>query len=404
MKWTPESFDRMKPLTRTLFAAALAAASLAASAAPEPRGTGDLALIVERATGRLILAETSGRSALGRIEGLGDLSHAALVYSRDQRFAFVFGRDGGLSKVDLLERALVKRVVQSGNSIGGAISQDGRLLAVANYEPGGIKVFDTESLELVADIPAEYGEAGARSKVVGIADVPGVGFIYSLFDAGEIWITDLGDPAQPKTRRFRDAGAQPYDALISPDGRWYVAGLFGEPGLAVLDLWHPEAGVRKVMQHYAKDDPRLPVFKMPHLRGWALAGRLAFLPGIGRHEVLVLDTDTWTEVKRIPVRGQPVFAMARPDAREVWVNFAHPDNGEVQVIDVPSLAVVDTLAPGRAVLHMEFTPRGEQAWVSARDDDRVVVYDTRTRAKLVELPADKPSGIFMSSRAGRIGL
>jgi protein NirF len=64
---------------------------------------------------------------------------------------------------------------------------------------------------------------------------------------------------------------------------------------------------------------------------------------------------------------------------------------------------VHTLQPGKAVLHMEFTPRGEAVWISARDDNRVVIYDTRTFAQLGSLPVEAPSGIFFSSRAGRIG-
>ncbi|HXH03953.1 MAG TPA: cytochrome D1 domain-containing protein, partial [Candidatus Competibacteraceae bacterium] len=266
-------------------------------------------------------------------------------------------------------------------------------------------IFDAETLEMVADIPAVYGERGERAKVVGIADVPGGGFVYSLFEAGEIWLSQpAADGSGYATARFKDIGRQPYDGLVTPDGRWYIAGLFGENGLALLDLWHLERGVRRILQDYGKDDPRLPVYKMPHLRGWAIAGRLAFLPAIGHHEVLVLDTESWREQARIPVYGQPVFAMARPDGREVWVNFAHPDNGTVQVIDTDSLQVVDTLQPGRAVLHLEFTPRGEQVWISARDDDRVRVYDTRSRRPLAELALDKPSGIFMSARANRIGM
>ena len=37
----------------------------------------------------------------GRVEGLGDLSHASVVFSRDGASAYVFGRDGGLTMVDL---------------------------------------------------------------------------------------------------------------------------------------------------------------------------------------------------------------------------------------------------------------------------------------------------------------
>ena len=146
------------------------------------------------------------------------------------------------------------------------------------------------------------------------------------------------------------------------------------------------------------------MYKMPDLRGWAIAGRFAYLPAIGRHEVLVVDTERWTEHARIQVAGQPVFVMARPDGRQVWVNFALPDNGTVQVIDTETNAIVRTLRPGKAVLHLEFTPRGEGVWVSARDDDKVVVYDTDSFAELAVLHADKPSGIFFTARAQRIGL
>ena len=367
------------------------------------RGTGDLGVVVERERGSVRVIDTTARTALGTIGGLGDLSHASVVYARDGRYAYVFGRDGGLSKVDLLRQRVVARTLQAGNSIGGAITQDGRYVAAQNYEPGGVKVFRADTLEPVADIPSVYGARGERSKVVGLADAPGNRLVFSLYDAGEIWIADLADPARPAITRFRGVGRQPYDGLVTPDGRYYIAGPFGEDGLALLDLWHPERGVRRILDGYGRGSERLPVYKMPHLRGWAIAGDVAYLPAVGRHEVLVVDTRDWRELATIPVAGQPVFVIARPDGRQVWVNFAFPDNGRVQVIDAESRHVVRTLEPGRAVLHLEFTPRGEAVWISARDDDRVVVYDTATLAKIASLDAASPSGIFFTSRAARIG-
>ncbi|MEZ5614142.1 MAG: cytochrome D1 domain-containing protein [Rhodocyclaceae bacterium] len=381
----------------------LAACLLSACAAPVLRGSGDLGIVIERAGGSVVVVDTSARAILGRIEGLGDLSHASAVYSRDGRYAYVFGRDGGLTKVDLLERKIARRIMQAGNSIGGAVSQDGRLVAAQNYQPGGVKVFDAGTLELLADIPAAYGDGKQFSKVVGLADVPGNRFVFALFDAGEIWVADLSQPRAPKVTKFRNIGRQPYDGLVTPNGRHYIAGLFGEDGLALVDLWRPEQGARKILADYGKGQEKLPVYKMPHLRGWAVAGGRAYLPAIGRHEVLVVDTATWQEVGRIPVKGQPVFVMARPDGRQIWVNFAFPDYSQVQVIDTLEQKVVRTLAPGKAVLHMEFTPRGEHVWISARDDNRVVVVDTASFARLAELPARNPSGIFFSSRAARIG-
>ena len=381
----------------------LLSATLLVSQVVNARGTGDLGIVIERASGSLQIIETSTNSSLGRVEGLGNLSHASAVFSRDAQFAYIFGREGGLTKVDLLAQNIDKRIIQSGNSIGGAISQDGKLVAVSNYKPGGVKIFDAETLVLVADIPAIFGN-NQRSKVIGLVDAPGQKFVFSLWDAGEIWVADLSDPGSPEITKFKSIGKNPYDALITADGRYYIAGLFGEDGMALLDLWHPEKGVKRILDGYGKGRQKLPVYKMPHLEGWAMAGNYAFVPAIGFHEVLVIDTQNWTEAGRIKVHGQPVFVMARPDGRHVWVNFAVPTNDTLQVIDTESLQIVKTLKPGKGVLHMEFEPRGEEVWASVRDEDRLVIFDTATLEQVNSFPANKPSGIFFTSRAHRTGL
>ncbi|WP_460145587.1 cytochrome D1 domain-containing protein [Pseudomonas sp. S2_A02] len=384
----------------------LAATGLLLSACVQPplRGTGDLGVVVERATGSVQIIESDTRTALVRLDGLGDLSHASVVFSRDQRYAYVFGRDGGLSKIDLLTQRIDQRVIQGGNSIGGAISQDGKLIAVSNYVPGGVKVFDAETLQLVADIPATpLADGTKRSRVVGLVDAPGQRFVFSLFDTGEIWTADFSQGNTPRINRFTDIGQQPYDALVTPDGRYYMAGLFGEDGMAQLDLWHPERGVQRVLGDYGRGQAKLPVYKMPHLEGWAVADNQAFVPAVGRHQVLVMDSRTWQQTAAIPVAGQPVFVTSRPDGRQLWVNFAYPDNDRVQVIDSETHAVVADLRPGPAVLHMEFTARGDQLWLSLRDGDQVQVWDPYSLKQLSTLPATAPSGIFFSSRAQKMG-
>lgn len=373
-----------------------------AAAAGEMRGTGDLGVVVERASGSLLIVDQSERAAIGRVEGLGDLSHASVVFSPDERFAYVFGRDGGLTKVDILEQRIAVRVMQAGNSIGGAISDDGTLVAVSNYEPGGVRVFDAATLEMVADIPAEW--AGGLSKTIGLVDAPGRRFVFTLWDAGETWIADFSQGNTPEITKITGIGDHPYDALITADGRRYIVGLFGEDGMTALDLWQNPPVPRRILADYGRGEARLPVYKMPHLEGWALAGDRFVLPAIGRHEVLWIDGRSLEEVGRTATHGQPVFAVARPDGRQVWVNFAHPLNDTVQVIDTPSGEVVKTLRPGPAVLHMEFTPRGNEVWISVRDAGRIDVYDARSFEKLAEIPADSPSGIFFTARAHRTGL
>lgn len=391
-------------LAKYLLTALLVGCSFfAAASTTDPVATGRLGVVVERASGSLLIIDRIARQTLARIEGLGDLSHAHVTFSSDERFAYVFGRDGGLTKVDLLQQRIDRRVIQAGNSIGGSISSDGRWIVAQNYEPGGIRVFDANTLDPVADVPSTTAN-GLRSKVVGLADLPGNRMAFALFEAGEIWTADLSNAKQPQVTKYPNIGRQPYDGLASQDGRYFVAGLYGEDGLALLDTWHPEQGVRKILPGYGRGEEKLPVYKMPHLRGWSIAGGTAFLPAIGRHEILMADTGTWTESGRIAVAGQPVFVMARPDGRQVWVNFAFPDNDTVQVINVPTRTIIKTLKPGKAILHMEFSGRGEEVWLSARDDDRIMAYNTQTLEAVASLPAHQPSGIFFTWRAHRIGM
>lgn len=385
--------------------AGLATPALAASqpTACAPRGTGDLGVVIERATGSVLIVDQAARKILSRVEGLGDLSHASVVFGPSERYAYVFGRDGGLTKVDILEGRIDKRVIQAGNSIGGAISDDGRLIVASNYTPGGIKAFDASDLRELASVPA-IGANGKQSKTVGLVDLPGGRFAYALYDAGEIWIADFSAGMNPKLTKFENVGALPYDANITSDARHYLAGLFGEDGIAAIDLWADAPKVARVFQGYNAGRAKLPIYKMPHFEGWGQSGSTLVPPAAGQHEVLLLDLNTMKEAGRIPVHSQPVFCVARPDGREVWINFAHPANDTVQVLDVFKRKIVHEFKPGPAVLHMEFKPRGDEIWISVRDADRIDIMDVRTRKKIAELPATKPSGIFFTARAHRLGV
>lgn len=381
---------------KRLFALALTLWTTTLWAGEKVIATGDLGVVIERATGSVLIVDQSEMGVLARVEGFGDLSHASVVFSPDQRFAYVFGRDGGLTKLDLTTQAIDRRIIQGGNAIGGAISDDGTLVAVSNYEPGGVRIFDADTLEPVADIPT-------GSKTIGLVDVPGRRFLFSLWDDGETWLADLSGGAAQVTK-FEGVGANPYDALITGDGRRYIVGLFGEDGLTAFDLWADPPEPRRILSGYGKGDAPLPVYKMPHLEGWALAGDRFALPAVGHHQVLWVDAQTLTEIGHTDTHGQPIFAVARPDGRHVWVNYAHPHNDTIEVIDSQSGQIIHRMQPGPAVLHMEFTPRGHRVWLSVRDANRIEVYDTRTFEKLAEFPAEVPSGIFFTARAHKSGL
>ena len=135
--------------------------------------TGDLGVVIERASGSVLIVDQSEMDIVARVDGFGDLSHASVVFSPDQRFAFVFGRDGGLTKLDLTTQSIADRVLfRRAMRLAGRFPTMGGWWPFRITSPGGVRVFDAETLEMVADIPT-------GSKTIGLVDAPGrVGFCF----------------------------------------------------------------------------------------------------------------------------------------------------------------------------------------------------------------------------------
>ncbi len=120
---------------------------LTACATSSLRGTGDLGVVIERANGQV--------SACGHLDPHG--TRAALPawgICRMPRWSFrampvtpTFSAGMVVSARSTCSmQRIVQRVMQSGNGIGGSISQDGRLVVAQNYDTGrhqGVRCPDT---------------------------------------------------------------------------------------------------------------------------------------------------------------------------------------------------------------------------------------------------------------------
>jgi protein NirF len=394
----------VKRASRTLAAIACA---LAVAAVARGSGIGSRVFVVERASGSLAVYDLDLRALLpGRISGLGDLSHATMTFTPDLRSGFLATRGGKVSRIDLETVKASGEVLTSQNSIDNAISQDGRYLAVAEYVPGGVTILDTRDLRVLKKHPATFTRDGRtlESRATGIVDAPGNRFVCVLMEAAEIWVIDASKPELPIERRIPTPEPMPYDAMITPDGRYYVVGHLDSPRVSVLDLARPESGVRVV----AFDDPsfeRGSPAKLPHMASWAVAGDYVFVPLVGEKRLAVLDRATFAFRKSLPVRGHPVYAVRSPAEREIWVSFSgEEDDAFVQVIDVESLAVIDTIRVGGRIYHMDFTPRGSHVLVTANRDNKLMLVNATTREIEDVEELTSPSGIFGVWRAFRIGL
>ena len=61
--------------------------------------------------------------------------------------------------------------------------------------------------------------------------------------------------------------------------------------------------------------------------------------------------------------------------------------------------MIERQAPGPG----EFAPRGAEVWLSARDDNKVVIYDTKTREKVAEIVEDPKTAEILTPRTFRFG-
>lgn len=373
-------------------------------------GTASLMVIVEREAGSVIIIESSRHKFLGRVSGLGNLIHATVKFSKDARFAYVIGRDAFVSKIDLLKLKVVKKVKAGEDSVGGVMTQDSRYIALSNYVPGEVRVLDADTLETVKVIAVEKELPGGKmaSRVVGLVDAPGNLLIFSLMDGDGTWVVDAGKKDFPVIKKFWDIGETPYDGLITPDGRYYIAGLLNSNWVALIDTWDM-AEVKRISTIRTKEargtgEETVPLWKIPHLKGWAIAGDLAVLPAIKKKVALVYSTRDWSLVREVPLAGTALYTVAGPDGRYVWVDLVGENGDVIQVIDLKTLDVIKTITPGRGATHPQFTPKGDAVYISLMDEDKVVVYNPVTFEKIKEFSAKRPSGIFSTERAHKFGM
>ncbi|MFW6057309.1 MAG: cytochrome D1 domain-containing protein [Persicimonas sp.] len=376
----------------------------------EASGIGGRVFVVERASESLAVYDFIDRKLLDkRIGGLGNMRHATMAFSPDLKWGYVATRNGKLSRINLETLERDGDVFTSENSIDIAISQDGRFIATAEYDPGGVTILDARTLEVVKRIEATYadGDKSAASRVTGIVDAPGNRFVCVMMEGREIWVIDASKPGFPIEHRIEPADdGLPYDAMITPDGRTYVVGHLGTSAISKVDLTRPEDGATKVSLRdpdadYEKDAPD----KLPHMASWAVAGDHVFVPLVGEPRLAVLDRHSFEFVDSVELAGPPVYAVRSPNEQHIWVSFSGEEHdAKVQVVDAETLEVERTLEIGGRIYHMDFTPRGSQVLVSANRANKLFLVDATSFEIIDEQPVNSPSGVFGLWRAYQIGL
>jgi len=339
--------------------------------------------------------------------------HGGPKFTRDGRFVFFASRDGWITKYDLYTMRVLAEIRAGVNTRNLAISEDGSVVAVANYLPHTLVLLDGKDLSPIKVIAARdrWGRKSSRVSAVYQA-APRESFIVALKDIPEIWEVPYGKNPKPVYGGLVHSHEQGMEEALAHRDRFPIRRI--ELKAPLDDFFfdqsyrHLFGSARRAKQsvlvnlNVGRPIKTLPLSGLPHLGSgitWTWHGRRVMAtPHLREGAVTVIDTENWEPVKKINTLGPGFFLRSHEKSPYAWVDvFFGPNRDAMHVIDKETLEIVKTLrpAPGKTAAHAEFTRDGRYVLVSIWDmKGALVVYDAKTLAEVKRIPMVKPSGKY----------
>lgn len=342
----------------------------------------NLFMVVEGGTGSVAIMDGKNFNVLDTVK-VGAI-HGGPKYDYSLRYSYMVSRDGHIVKYDLHHLKEVGRIRVAINTRNIAVSDDNRLLAVANYLPMNIVILDTETLRPLKIIDSD-------SRVGAVYNLKGKKtFIATIKGKPELWLIRYEGGLSVERLSIPESFD---DLFLDPGGMFAIGSSRRGKALSVLDIKE-----RKVVKVIDTDG-------MPHLASAALwkdeKGLYAAIPHIKRPALTILKLYDWEVVKTIDTKGPGFFARTHRNSDYIWVDT---NTDTIQIIEKNSLKVVKNVIPqrGKKAMHIEFTNEGGYALVSVSEKEgAVVVYDNRTLEETKTIPFVKPVGKYNATNKNR---
>ncbi|MBI4755367.1 MAG: c-type cytochrome [Betaproteobacteria bacterium] len=336
--------------------------------------------------------------------------HGGPKFTPDGRYVFFASRDGWISKFDIWNLQTVAEVRAGINTRNAAVSSDGKFVAVANYLPHSIALFDAE-LNLLKLLPVVNKDGRESSRVSAIYDAgPRKSFVAALKDVPEVWEISYDPKAEDIPTgvihdfKFKEGAFIP--GFLNP--RRTVLDEVLDDFFFTQDYAEVMGASRSGRGQVVNLDVRrkiadLDIPGMPHLGSgitWDWQGRRVMgSPNLKEGVISVIDLKTWQTLRQIPTLGPGFFMRSHENADVAFVDSMMSPTGRdtLQVIDKRSLEVVARLRPepGKTLAHVEFDRYGRYAIASLWEQDGALIfYDAKTLKEIKRLPAARPVGKY----------
>lgn len=341
------------------------------------------------------------------------------------RYAYVIGRDGRASLIDLwMEKPDVvaeAKVCYDARSIDGSKYNgpegdfSDKYAIVGCYWPPAFVMLDGLTLEPFKIVSTrsytydteEYHPEPRVAAIVASHNKPE--WIVNVKESGQVWLVNYTDPLAP-TIKMLEAERFLHDGGWDASKRYFLVAANNANKIAVVDsvegkmaalvdtpkIPHPGRGANWV-------DPEFgPVWTTSHLGEGSLVA-IGTDPG-GRPDA------AWKVVRNIELPGAgSLFVKTHPNSEWIWVDFGlNPDEKIQRTVCVVAKAnptkterCWEIADYGRAV-HFEYNKEGTEVWVSVwgRADvpdqvGEIVVYDDKTLEEVARIPnLVTPTGKF----------
>ncbi|MDR2240850.1 MAG: nitrite reductase [Zoogloeaceae bacterium] len=337
--------------------------------------------------------------------------HGGPKFSPDGRYVYFASRDGWISKFDIWNLKTVAEVRAGVNARNAAVSGDGKYVAVANYLPHTLVIFDAD-LNLLKIHLVRDADGKQSSRVSAVYDAfPRKSFVAALKDVKEAWEVSY-DPKAPEIPagmihdfQYREGTFIP--GFLNPRRSIlddYLDDFFFTPNYDEVMGASREAGKGQVVNLDARRSiATLDLPGMPHLGSgitWDWQGRRVMAtPNLKDGLVSIIDMKTWQTLKQIKTPGPGFFMRSHENSRYAWVDsmMSRENKDTLTVIDKQTLEVVAELkpVPGKTLAHIEFTKDGKYALASLWENDgALIVFDAATLKEVKRIPARKPVGKY----------
>jgi protein NirF len=313
------------------------------------------------------------------MENMHNMNHGIIKF--EGKDGYLISRDGYVVKFDPVTEKVEAEYKTSKSAIGFVIGKN--YVAVANYDDKSVDIL-TRDLKPIDKIVT-------GSKNVGIKIYKDM-VIFAQMDNDKVTVlkdTNAGK-GLPKFEIYKEfnVGKMPFDAMIKENT--YIVGFFLSKAFGVIDLDKMQYSQIKVTAEENK-----PVLKVPHFGFWSLSKERTFIPAVGDNAVMVYDNH-FKFIQNIKTQGLPVFTSLSPDQKHLAVTYSGKDFPTIQIIDTHTLKIIKTFTFNGKVLHVRWSQKYPELYVSVNDANQVNVIDTEGWYLQREIyQIEHPSGIFL---------